>query len=444
MSTTSSPQNEIRELADAMFDGVIDQRGVDRLNELIVNHPSCRVAYLELINLHGELFCQANFHSDEQAALSVLRDFSQSCERQERRTRRREMMFMVASVLVVCGLFSWFFVARLFQPAALGSVAFLTSNASLRSGELELGHVLHTGKTLSIDEGVISVQLPHVLLDLIGPAQLKLDAKGQVQLQQGTLTARVQPGGEGFKVITPDAEVVDLGTEFLVKYEAGQGTQVSVRRGRAQVSLLNTQRQPTKTLELTASRAAQIKQENNTFKEIDFQTESFHFIDKSRGGIRSLDGHLRTSVAQVPSLRSGQISTFNHLLVVPEQQEVRIDKELVLKSINGPVRIPAGSVVSSYLVHFDPGDQGSISPRGSISFFDTIAAVLGSSSELISTDSIFGLENTSYEAGAFRGLEPDQDHVWLSDDQRTISFHFGASPPQYLDQARVLVISNAP
>lgn len=440
----SAPQKEVRELAEAMFDGIIDNKGLARLDELIVHDSSCRATYLELINLHGELFCQANFHSDEQAALGVLRDFRRAYDRQERRTRRRTITYTATSVLVFCSLFGWFFLTRVFQPVTLGSVAFLTNNARLRSGELELGHVLRTGKTLAIDEGIISLQLQNVLLDLIGPAELKLAAMNQVQLQQGTLTARVLPGGEGFTVKTPDAEVIDLGTEFLVRYDSREGTDVSVRRGRAQASLLNPQGEPVRMLELTAMRSAHLLQRANTINEIDFRPEVFQVTDESRGGIRSLNGGVRTTTTRQGSYCRDQVLTPNHLLIIPERQNVQLDANLVLNGIEGSTRIPAGSVVSSYLIHFDPGREGIFAPRGSITFFGTIAAVVGRSPDLAATDARFGLEETVYETAAFRGLELDADEIRLSDDRQTLGFFFGVSPPHYLDEARIFVVTSAP
>ena len=58
---------------------------------------------------------------------------------------------------------------------------------------------------------------------LQAPAQFKLETDEQMFLQSGRLTAKVPPGAEGFKLNTPNAMMIDLGTEFgVIVSEAGQ------------------------------------------------------------------------------------------------------------------------------------------------------------------------------------------------------------------------------
>jgi ferric-dicitrate binding protein FerR (iron transport regulator) len=58
---------------------------------------------------------------------------------------------------------------------------------------------------------------------LQAPVQFKLETDEQMFLQNGRLTAKVPPGAEGFKLNTPNAMMIDLGTEFgVVVSETGQ------------------------------------------------------------------------------------------------------------------------------------------------------------------------------------------------------------------------------
>ena len=54
----------------------------------------------------------------------------------------------------------------------------------------------------------------NILLE--GPATLTISGGNQARLNQGKLVARVPPTASGFQVQTPEARVVDLGTEFAV------------------------------------------------------------------------------------------------------------------------------------------------------------------------------------------------------------------------------------
>ena len=58
---------------------------------------------------------------------------------------------------------------------------------------------------------------------LQAPARFKLETNEQMFLRSGRLTAAVPPGAEGFKLNTPNAMMIDLGTEFgVIVSEAGQ------------------------------------------------------------------------------------------------------------------------------------------------------------------------------------------------------------------------------
>jgi len=444
MPIFSSPSEEARHLADALFDGRLDHFGFQRLETLIVSNLSCLQVYVERANFHSELLELADEQSPEDAALAVLKEFSRVCSARERRRSYRDLLLVVTTACLVFGLITWgYFVTDGGKTSPVGRIASLSTNASTGSADLELGRFVRWRETLSVSTGIVSLQLPNVLVDVVGPAKVRLTGERELSLMSGTLMANVQPGGEGFKIQTPDAEVVDLGTEFLVSYEPQRGTDVSVRRGRAQVKLIDRQSHPAMFLELTDNRSAHVEQSKALVREIDFQSESFLAVDQSRGGIRSIDGNLRTAIHPPVSLQSEQTTTPNHMLVIPERQNVVLDEDLVVVGIEGPVRIPAGSCVSSYLIHYDPTELVTFAPRGGVTFFGQIAAVIVNSDALQGTDGPFGLEATLFEEAGFRELELDEDEIRISNDRKTVSFFFGANPNELLDEARILVVSES-
>lgn len=439
MSQEQSLITEVRRLADAFFDGDLSPADMARLESLIDHDTACLHAYVERLDFHGELLERADPQSNEQAAVGVIRDFSEACARRETREHRRFVLLSVGAFTTVCAVCGWLLLGELLRPAPLGSIAHLTENASSSSRTLELGQVLRKGATVSVDEGVLTLELPHVTLDLLGPAELKLNELKQVQLHRGTLTARVHPGGEGFLVRTPDAEVTDLGTEFSVRYEPRAGTNVSVRRGRVRGSLLDTDGLPSRVLELTAHRAAKFDRPKGELMESQMEMAPFEQVDRTRGTIRSITGQLRTTTEPPRSLLSEVTTTPNHMLILPEQQRVVLEQDLEIQTDAGITRLPAGTVISSYLVHYDPTTSVSMAPRGAITFFESIAAVITDTENLKKTDALLGLPETVYETRRSRGLEADDD-VRVSDDRQTVSFFFRMESPEYQDQARVLVV----
>jgi len=442
MSTHSSPVDELRRLTDLLFDGQIDASGLTRIDHLIVNDQRCLQAYVEQLDFHAELLDQADLKSSEAAALDVLRNFSVTCAAQESlRQWRMNFMLLAATLLVATGLGRLYY-SSVLVPSPVGTVASLSTDLQA-DRPYELGQIVRWGQTIQVTSGVISLQLADVTVDVVGPASLKLEQKRRVYLSNGTVVAKVDPAGTGFTVRTPDSEVIDLGTEFLVQHETQNGTYVSVRRGEAHAKLLDWRGIPTKIIELTASRAAVIQRTSEVARETEYSPERYRPVDQSRKGIRRLTGTLRT-VSDLPAnLASGQLTTPNHMLVIPEQQ-VTLEADLTVASLNGPITIPRGTTVSSYLIHYDPTDAVSFAPRGSVSFHGNVIAVVSSISGLLATDSQLGLRGAQFESQKFRELESDEDEVQLSDDKKTVSFFFGSDPPEFLDECRILVIDAVP
>ncbi|WP_437228926.1 FecR domain-containing protein [Planctomicrobium sp. SH661] len=442
MDVFPTPADEVRSLADAMYDGRIDRHRMDRLESLIVNDLGCLQVYVERMTFHGELLRNSEVRTPEQAAMAVLKEFSQAIRLRERRAWLTQLWVysaMVASLMLVVG--STLYLTNAFQPASMGVVSSLSAGLRVQNSSMDLGQVVRRGEAIRVDAGIVSLQLSNVLVDVLGPACVRLEKSGKMFLDQGTVLAKILPGGEGFTVTTPDVQVVDLGTEFLVKYEVGSGTDVSVRQGRAQASLLDWRGKPTKVIELTDNRSAQFQGSTQSAREVEYQLQAFAPIDRSRAGIRSIDGTLRTATRSYVALFSGQVQTPNHMLVIPELQEVRLSEDLEVMGIEGRKRIPAGTTISSYLIHYDPTTMVTTAPRGGVTFFGEVAAVIASSDGLQATDPLLGLPGVRFESARFRGLELDEDEVHVSKDRRTVSFYCGVNPGEHLDEARVLVIS---
>ncbi len=109
------------------------------------------------------------------------------------------------------------------------------------SGEIFDGAFLRAGQLLDLQKGLAEVEYQDgVRLILQAPARLRLQPIESSQissalLEQGRVTARVTRRGVGFKLLTPLAAVVDLGTEFGAEVEATGAMRVAVFEGAVQV-----------------------------------------------------------------------------------------------------------------------------------------------------------------------------------------------------------------
>lgn len=101
--------------------------------------------------------------------------------------------------------------------------------------------------------------------------------------------------------------------------------------------------------------------------------------------------------------------------------------------------IGAGTLVNSYIIHVDPVGipNGLVPYSGSITFSNTILGVIVTTSSLNSTDSVLGIDTTSYYTGANRGLEwTNQDELELSISLDGMTMHLKAL--EIIDDIRVI------
>jgi len=444
IETYSSPNDEVRALADAQFDGRLTHHQTERLELLLLADLGCMQAYIERMVFHAELLKDA----DQRSARGVLNSVVTSIHQRERRSQlTRDWVPALTGALCLLIATGYLFGAGFFafERPPLVVVSSLSSNARVQLTDVDLGQVVRLGDSFSVEEGIVSLQFPHVLIDLIGPVTARIESADKLSITSGTIVAKILKTGERFCITTPDVEVIDLGTEFLVQHQPGRGTDVSVRQGRVRATLLDWRKKPQKVMELTDHRSANFQGVAGTVKEMDFRPETFAPVDRSRVGIHRIDSMLRTGTQQPVSLRSGQSDTFNHILVIPERQGIVLQQDLSVMGVEGPILIPAGTTVSSYLIHYDPPEIISRAPRGAVTFFERVAGVIASSEELHKTDELLGLQGVEYESAAFRGGEfgPDEDSIQISHDRKTVSFRFDTSPPRYLDEARVIIIAEA-
>ncbi len=89
-------------------------------------------------------------------------------------------------------------------------------------------------QTISLVRGYAEIKTEiGVNLILEGPVEFSFvpDDPLTIKLHYGALFASVPPAAVGFSILTEEAKVVDLGTEFGVRYEKDSGTSIQVYKG---------------------------------------------------------------------------------------------------------------------------------------------------------------------------------------------------------------------
>ncbi len=136
-----------------------------------------------------------------------------------------------------------------------------------------------------LQEGLLHLQFGGgVMVYLEAPARFDAVSDSRVVLHSGRLSATVPPAGIGFTVETPEAKVVDFGTEFSVDVEGG-ASEVHVFDGLVRVHPgAANQRDASKSVDVQASQAVRIMEGTPDPQDISIATDRF---------IRDFDEHAR-------------------------------------------------------------------------------------------------------------------------------------------------------
>lgn len=103
-----------------------------------------------------------------------------------------------------------------------------------------VGADLAAGQTLRLAKGLAEIKYRDgVRVILQGPAVFEISHLGQSRLNSGKLTATVPSQAIGYTVETPNARVIDLGTEFAVEVRPDEQTEVHVFQGHVEAMRLD-------------------------------------------------------------------------------------------------------------------------------------------------------------------------------------------------------------
>ncbi|QDT37703.1 FecR domain-containing protein [Stratiformator vulcanicus] len=221
---TRTDREQLDDLLSTLVDGRIDGVGQDRL-AVLLRDATARRRYLAFMRLHADLSI------DRQIDAPVI---SAERLRDNRRPNDRFWFAAIVSALSLLVIAGWWQAFSIDQPTIAsiasisisdGSVIASGSDAYQSDGELSAGKLsLETGKaTLKMLSGAE--------VRLSAPASIELlDAKA-IRLIAGRITADVPDQAIGFRILTPTADVIDLGTSFGIEVDDAGATEVHVFDG---------------------------------------------------------------------------------------------------------------------------------------------------------------------------------------------------------------------
>ena len=466
----SDQVHELELLVSRLVDQRLSPAEAARLNAFLLESPEARARYQEFLDNH-EALCAIypggvySSSLDSELAEVKLAAAPQQTARSPRSAWLQWAGVAAAIVIAIGAFVKRSDVAPIAESSGARLVAAVDVDWQVNSRTEAPNTSLLPGAALSLGdfalaEGTIELEFGDgARVSIQGPAKFELRNGGHIHLESGNLVARIPEEALGFVVTTPEAEVVDLGTEFGLSVGEDGRTDIHVLDGLVEV--LPVRGDGEEGIQISEGDARRLDHQGVNGIEPATREDLLEPHRLDRYGLELLRGSVRvTEGLDVEAQTSGQ----HWIDIVPEGRgvlvetsiEATIDSPGVYRRFRTPLGLlPAGTRVDSYLLHFRPTAAEPV--RGVIKFAAPIVAMMGRVDQLEATDRRFGLGSLDYpdETWRFRGLEslgsrtpgengyPVSDEVTLSQDRRTISLKMRANidVEEGIDQVRVLTLS---
>lgn len=244
-------------------DSLSDEQSVE-LQGLLETQPGARRRFAEAMHLQAMLGDGGIGFQPVDAQMTGWKPIPPSEPASPSRFR------MVATILLAT---SALFLAMMFWPGAKdGSdeslaelfdegVAVVTQSYDTQwSGEtqLQIGSSVSPGK-VELKSGLIQFEFYHGAVVVVeGPAELEFVSADRLICKRGRLRANVPPQAEGFAVLSPNVELVDLGTEFGMDVADDGSASVHVFDGKVELYEAGTDRSAESRQEFNESEGASV------------------------------------------------------------------------------------------------------------------------------------------------------------------------------------------
>lgn len=238
---TRSDKPRERELFRGLVDGTLTPEEFAAVEERLLADPGFRERYVRAIAIEGHLY----------EAFSFPGTFREPATPPKSSFRVRAWAFIATCALVLLGSAAWIYWApatpRRNRDLAAGllpeqkPVAIVTRVNQIdeaAAARLRPGTRIKPG-VLSVASGQVQIEFHNgALINLEGPAELRVLSVDAANLLSGKAAVRIPPGARGFVLNTPEAAIVDLGTEFAVSVGKRGESELHVVDGEVDVSLL--------------------------------------------------------------------------------------------------------------------------------------------------------------------------------------------------------------
>ncbi|MFC4991474.1 LamG-like jellyroll fold domain-containing protein [Rubritalea tangerina] len=215
-------------LIQKLLDGSIETDELHQLEQIFRAHPEAIDAYIDMSEIHSFLGSK----EAESAQYGTVVPMERIVRRQKR--RQLKVAALAAAAIVLISLLSlqlfWF-------QSKSSDLAFSTSpqsrfTISNTNQKQRSDKTLSPGSTLTLSQGSLELTFATgVTSILVAPAEITLVSENTLKMPEGRAWFNVPKQAIGFKVITSELEITDLGTQFGVLADPKNHDEIHVFKG---------------------------------------------------------------------------------------------------------------------------------------------------------------------------------------------------------------------
>jgi ferric-dicitrate binding protein FerR (iron transport regulator) len=441
--------NDFEVLCAQYLDGTLDETGRDQLAGLLESDPAALEALRAQLLVSGALARLKPELSDETFLLSVLPHLGKVADEAEdafpnrvkniiRFQRWKRVALAAAAAVTLAGGLMFFL-----RPQ--GAVV------ATRFEDDQPSRAVRTGQKLVFSKGITRMEFTNgAVVAIEAPAELSIRSEDEVVLAHGRLNAWCPETAHGFRVVTTEATLTDLGTSFGVSAAKDGTADFVVLDGKVVVQKDNETRQIERGGAVRAKRGTRLS-------DVAFEPSAFRRTWPVASGIRSTRGEVVPAPPGTPEALAA-LENDTEILVIPERRDFKPATSIPVditdpglyegQSLMAAYKItpPAGTRVRSYLLRYNPLGQlkarGTKRFEGSVTFDRPVLGIITFSRKLNRTDAMLTrapLPKVNVQDTGLRGLErgpTPADRVELSPDRRTITVTFFAD--ESVDEIRAI------
>jgi hypothetical protein len=282
MMDGSISHSDFEALLARMTEGALSDPEREQLSVLLLSDSDLRRRYLEHCQMHALLQSEHGLLAAWSSYVSDADDVSNRVGHKRKSIVAGILLATAASLALAAGGVWWLRSEMPQQPLRGVEVAVLSKTVGAEftfgpNGESSPaeGISLRQG-TYELRKGLIELEYASgAILVMQAPAAFELVDDARVRLEDGQVAAHVPQAAIGFRIDSPGATVIDMGTDFAVQAVRDQESEVHVFQGEVLVDLHGDRGKSSDPLRLVTGEATRVNYRTGMPSGIDLDSQLF-------------------------------------------------------------------------------------------------------------------------------------------------------------------------